>query len=186
MFADASGFTKLTNILSADNMSVVLSDFFTLMIEIIEEYGGDVLKFAGDALIVYFSHSKTLEAVKCGIKLISKLNYFKATPEHTLSLHIAILKLNNLKSNILGTETSRLEFVVSSNSIVDSGIILDNTVAGEMGVNDKIVEEIECLKVERIGGSERGEYFKVINLGERCWMALEADLSWGMISRIYR
>ncbi|GMH72139.1 hypothetical protein TL16_g05837 [Triparma laevis f. inornata] len=166
MFADASGFTKLTNILSADNMSVVLSDFFTSMIEIIEEYGGDVLKFAGDALIVYFSHSKTLEAVKCGIKLISKLNHFKATSEHTLSLHIAILKLNNLKSNILGTETSRLEFVVSSNSIVDSGIILDNTVAGEMGVNDKIVEEIECLKVERIGGSERGEYFKVINLGE--------------------
>ena len=59
MLADISGFTPLTERLSkspegAETLTRILNEYFGIMIGIIEEHGGDVIKFAGDAVIVVF------------------------------------------------------------------------------------------------------------------------------------
>lgn len=59
MFSDASGFTKLTDELSgrsngAELLSQCLQGFFTPLIDLINNYRGDVIKFSGNALLVYF------------------------------------------------------------------------------------------------------------------------------------
>jgi len=59
VFSDASGFTKLTERLAtksngAELLSKCLTDFFTPLIDLINAYRGDVIKFSGDALTVYF------------------------------------------------------------------------------------------------------------------------------------
>eukprot|EP00930_Biecheleria_cincta_P059417 TRINITY_DN4515_c0_g1_i5.p1 TRINITY_DN4515_c0_g1~~TRINITY_DN4515_c0_g1_i5.p1 ORF type:complete len:1061 (-),score=178.45 TRINITY_DN4515_c0_g1_i5:334-3474(-) len=59
VFSDASGFTALTERLAkrsdgAELLSKCLTDFFTPLIDLINAYRGDVIKFSGDALTVYF------------------------------------------------------------------------------------------------------------------------------------
>src|SRR5678815_945793 len=58
LFTDISGFTALTEKLAergpvgVETLARILNDYFGKMIDVIHEYGGDVMKFAGDALIV--------------------------------------------------------------------------------------------------------------------------------------
>jgi len=59
VFSDASGFTALTERLAqksngAELLSQCLTSFFTPLIDIICAYRGDVIKFSGDALTIYF------------------------------------------------------------------------------------------------------------------------------------
>ena len=59
VFCDASGFTKLTESLAqkpngAELLSSVMNQFFTPLIEIINSYRGDIIKFSGDALTILF------------------------------------------------------------------------------------------------------------------------------------
>eukprot|EP00397_Hematodinium_sp_SG-2012_P004734 GEMP01004748.1.p1 GENE.GEMP01004748.1~~GEMP01004748.1.p1 ORF type:complete len:1084 (+),score=199.12 GEMP01004748.1:212-3463(+) len=59
VFSDASGFTALTERLAqkpngAELLSECLIAFFTPLIDIINAYRGDVIKFSGDALTIYF------------------------------------------------------------------------------------------------------------------------------------
>ncbi|KAL6066256.1 Guanylate cyclase domain-containing protein [Balamuthia mandrillaris] len=60
-FVDISGFTPLTEALCRSNaaqggelMWLVLTDFFTALLNLVEDCGGDVIKFAGDALLVFW------------------------------------------------------------------------------------------------------------------------------------
>ena len=62
MMADISGFTALSNELSGANQSIgvdqlqkIINRYFAVMVEKVGEFGGDVIKFAGDALICYVS-----------------------------------------------------------------------------------------------------------------------------------
>lgn len=59
VFADASGFTFTTERLTlqphgAEKLGAFLNEFFGDMIDIIKRWGGDVLKFSGDALTILF------------------------------------------------------------------------------------------------------------------------------------
>jgi len=59
VFSDASGFTALTERLAvksngAELLSQCLTAFFTPLIDLINAYRGDVIKFSGDALTIYF------------------------------------------------------------------------------------------------------------------------------------
>lgn len=63
--ADISGFTALSERLAAhgregaEELTVLLNQCFGGMIEIIDDYGGDVVKFGGDALLVLFSGAES-------------------------------------------------------------------------------------------------------------------------------
>lgn len=59
VFIDASGFTKLTEKLAvrpngAEVLSNVISGFFSEFLEVVRNYGGDVIKFSGDAITIIF------------------------------------------------------------------------------------------------------------------------------------
>src|SRR5207253_220571 len=89
MLADVSGFTKLAERLAqrgpdgAEALTGHLNAYFGPLIELIHAAGGDVVKFAGDALVVLFpvgdpgggtvgdEHlaAATLRAAACGLRL---------------------------------------------------------------------------------------------------------------------
>jgi class 3 adenylate cyclase/tetratricopeptide (TPR) repeat protein len=60
MFADISGFTAMSEKLSqlgkegAEEVTRIINLLFTTLLEVSDQYGGDLLKFGGDALLVYF------------------------------------------------------------------------------------------------------------------------------------
>ena len=68
-----SGFTKLNESFSAlaggaEHVTTHLNRYFTTLLDIVERYGGDVVKFAGDALIVVFTGSVGLGTSLCGLE----------------------------------------------------------------------------------------------------------------------
>mmetsp|Transcript_46581 Transcript_46581/g.120581 ORF Transcript_46581/g.120581 Transcript_46581/m.120581 type:complete len:1065 (+) Transcript_46581:85-3279(+) len=67
VFSDASGFTALTEKLAqksngAELLSQCLTMFFTPLIDLINAYRGDTIKFSGDALTIYFP---SVDDTKC-------------------------------------------------------------------------------------------------------------------------
>lgn len=58
LFADISGFTPLTERMAAkgregvEKLTYYLNQFFGELVSIVHKYGGDIVKFAGDAVLV--------------------------------------------------------------------------------------------------------------------------------------
>jgi adenylate cyclase len=54
LFADVSGFTSLSERLDPEDVRAFQSDLFAMLAEVIEQYGGFVEKFVGDAVMAVF------------------------------------------------------------------------------------------------------------------------------------
>ena len=67
LFADISGFTLLTESMAekgptgVETLARILNEYFGQLIDIIHDYGGDVVKFAGDAVIAVWPIIPDLE-----------------------------------------------------------------------------------------------------------------------------
>jgi class 3 adenylate cyclase/tetratricopeptide (TPR) repeat protein len=63
LFADITGFTALSERLSArgragaEEITGIVNEYFTAMVEILHQHGGDLVKFGGDALLGIFAGS---------------------------------------------------------------------------------------------------------------------------------
>lgn len=99
LFVDISGFTALTEKLAAqgpsgaEDISAVLNDFYGQWIEVIKKYGGDIIKFAGDGLLVIWPdddlENATLRAAQTALEARKKLEDFRVG-NRTLSTRIAL------------------------------------------------------------------------------------------------
>eukprot|EP00966_Prymnesium_polylepis_P201249 4662992-Prymnesium_polylepis.2 len=121
IFADASGFTALTEQLDAlpngaEVMCAIMNGFLGTVIEVVHAHGGDVIKFAGDALSCMFKvassageesaedrpevsadlRTAVLRAACCTLELHRRLHNYVAYTDPAsgktlhLSLHIGI------------------------------------------------------------------------------------------------
>ena len=52
LFIDISGFTALSQRLKVEDLKIHINGYFKKILDIIEMYNGEVIKFAGDALFV--------------------------------------------------------------------------------------------------------------------------------------
>lgn len=102
VFADASGFTALSNKLTTvphggEKLGMFLNDFFTHSINIIKRWGGDILKFSGDAVTILFPIESPeqellapLLASCCCQELHTKLSGFPTPAGGVFNYHIGI------------------------------------------------------------------------------------------------
>ena len=84
VFADVSGFTPLTEKLArrgkvgAEELTDVLNDVFGTLGRVTDEFGGDLLKFGGDAMLLLFDGDEHVErAAACALGLLNALRRFK-------------------------------------------------------------------------------------------------------------
>lgn len=79
LFADIRGFTSLSENLSAEEVSVILNEYFTLLEPIIAKYNGVINKFIGDAVMVIFGEpiqdkNHAVNAVLCANEMLKKID----------------------------------------------------------------------------------------------------------------
>src|SRR5882672_8718356 len=92
LFADISGFTALTEKLAGhgavgmEELSQVISAYFGCLVDVIVDHGGDIVKFAGDALLALWPASAdeplavaTRRATQCALAIQSALGDFART-----------------------------------------------------------------------------------------------------------
>lgn len=89
MFADVSGFTALSELLQAKGgsegveiLTQIINDYFARMLEIIAKSDGQLLKFAGDALLAFFPERKNEKmdeaekAIRTGLRMQRSMQEF--------------------------------------------------------------------------------------------------------------
>jgi len=103
LFADISGFTALTERLAArgavgmEELSRVISDYFGCLTDVIIAHGGDIVKFAGDAMLALWPASAqeplavaTRRAAQCALEVQSALRDFASRAAARLELKVAL------------------------------------------------------------------------------------------------
>lgn len=124
LFADISGFTRLSESLAekgaegAEELSAILNDYFGRLIERIHAHGGDVVKFAGDALLAIWraddeDHLARLaaEAARCALELEEAVRGYKTPEGQPLALRVGI-GAGEARGATVGGVFRRWEFVV--------------------------------------------------------------------------
>ncbi|WP_166828507.1 adenylate/guanylate cyclase domain-containing protein [Thalassoroseus pseudoceratinae] len=102
LFADIAGFTRLTETLAQEDsdgtekLTGILNRFFGQLIAVVEGFGGDVIKFAGDALLAVWSvkddellSSVMRKAIRCALMAQQKLTPFEAEGQ-SLAMRISV------------------------------------------------------------------------------------------------
>ena len=152
LFADISGFTSLTEGLvergpaGVENLARILNEYFGQLIDIVHEYGGDVVKFAGDAVIAVWnivsdsadadSVSRadqwqwTMRAAECAIAIRQRLSNYQVE-DSNLYLKLAISS-GNITAVHVGGVFNRWEFMLTGNPLVELGIANNLARAGDI------------------------------------------------------
>lgn len=121
LLADITGFTTLTEQLAqrgpagAEEIGQVLNTYFTQFIDRISTYGGEVIKFAGDAVLAVWEvqdgrlAEAALAAVQCAWEIQTQL---RATANTNLRLNLRIgLSAGDIRILHLGGTLGRWEFL---------------------------------------------------------------------------
>jgi predicted ATPase/class 3 adenylate cyclase len=128
LFADISGFTALTEHLTqqgpagAEILTYELNTYFGRLIDLITTHGGDVIKFAGDALTAIWpvaadTHLTVLslatqQAAACALAIQTALQDYQTTEGHKLAVRMG-LGAGNIAMMHLGGVYGRWEFVIT-------------------------------------------------------------------------
>lgn len=177
LFADVSGFTALTERLSGlgvrgvEQLTAYLNEFFDKMIAIIFNHGGDVVKFAGDALVVIWPTASiaglqysTTAAVQCALALQRDLKSYDAggTP---LQLHIGV-GAGVVDCVYLGVPP-RHEFFVAGSPLADTNECVENASPGEVWISKKVASILgdAAIVKNHVSKSPRGS-IEIISLNQ--------------------
>ncbi len=129
LFADITGFTTLTERLAkrgpagAEQVSALLNDYFGRLIDLVVAHGGDVVKFAGDALLAVWPATDdalsrvTHRAAQCGLIAQKTLHNYEPFEDVRLSLRISI-GAGEMFAVHLGGMHDRWEFIVAGEPLV--------------------------------------------------------------------
>jgi predicted ATPase/class 3 adenylate cyclase len=130
LFADISGFSSLADQLAQrgpngiEEISLVLNTYFGQLIELIQLHGGDIVKFAGDALMALWSvdgqqnlTEAILRAAQCGLSVQALLDNYKIEEGLNLSLRIGI-GVGAISIAHLGGIYGRREFLIAGEPIL--------------------------------------------------------------------
>jgi class 3 adenylate cyclase len=73
--SDLRGFTSMSEQLEPEDVVRFLNRYFSAMVQVVEKYGGVIVDFFGDSVLVFFDgmgdrvETRTLDAVKCAVEM---------------------------------------------------------------------------------------------------------------------
>jgi class 3 adenylate cyclase len=148
LLIDVSGFTKMSVKLGAELTRKHTSMFFDHIILCIKRYGGDVLKFLGDALLVvwptsYPASDETQQhlaraAATCAAEVMTTLNGYHITDDITLTLHGG-LAIGDIFAFDVGS-IERREFLVGGALLGEIGDMESEATSGQLVMSKKFAD----------------------------------------------
>jgi class 3 adenylate cyclase/tetratricopeptide (TPR) repeat protein len=174
LFADISGFTRLTERLArkgaagAEELTAALNSYFGRLIEIVCDFGGDVLKFAGDALLAIFEDQApeaslkdaSIRAVAASLKIQREMQDFPEVEGTKLSLKIA-LAAGDLRLLHLGGVFGRCELLMVGDSLRELGDANGLAGPGDVIAAPSLWHRIESMTT---GTALDGDNFRIESL----------------------
>ncbi|HEY4691279.1 MAG TPA: adenylate/guanylate cyclase domain-containing protein [Anaerolineae bacterium] len=143
LFADISGFTAMTERLArqgpagVEEASHLLNDYFGQLIERVAAHGGDVIKFAGDALLALWPateeplDSVTRRAAQCGLAAQKALHGYMPAPDVRLSLRASI-GAGEITEVHIGGVNGRWEYLIAGAPLARLSTIKQDAQPGDV------------------------------------------------------
>ncbi len=134
-FADISGFTQMAERLGqsgpsgTEELRRLINVYFDQLIALIAGHGGDIIKFAGDALFAIWPTGPdgealptvTLRAAQCALDTQKRLNNYPAAEDWKLFLRIGVEAGDVLAAHV-GGERGRWEYLLTGEPVVQVGL----------------------------------------------------------------
>ncbi|MGH9942186.1 MAG: AAA family ATPase, partial [Pyrinomonadaceae bacterium] len=166
LFADISGFSALTERLAArgpagiEDLTTLLNSYFGQLIDLVEEHGGDIVKFAGDAVLALWPVAEgrddlpeQIERVgRCCLKAQERLHEYPVADDVRLSLKLAV-GAGDVSTVTLGGVFERWEFLVAGAPLAQVGVANSLAAPGEI----VLAPEAAALTRDRCLGREASD-----------------------------
>jgi class 3 adenylate cyclase/tetratricopeptide (TPR) repeat protein len=151
MFADLTGFTKMSSKLDAEDLHALLNQFFSKVDNVVEKYGGRIDKHIGDAVMAVFgapiSHTNDTERAA---RAAAEIHAVLPTLSPPLSCHIGISS-GQVIASTTGSQ-SHTEYTVTGDGVNLASRLTDISGGGETLVSHDIQRALGPLFVgESIG-----------------------------------
>jgi class 3 adenylate cyclase/tetratricopeptide (TPR) repeat protein len=178
LFADISGFTSLTEKLASlggrgvEKLTSHLNEYFGLMIALIYNHGGDIVKFAGDALLVIWPTSEEAGlkysaqvATQCAAALRDELKNFKAG-DVPLTLHVGV-GVGYVTGIHVGGVANRMEFIIAGNPLEQAAHCEESAKPGEVFISHEVYSlispsiQVKAPKKSKWSGADHPENYKL-------------------------
>jgi adenylate cyclase len=114
-FSDVQGFTTISEALSPEDLTALLNEYLTAMVDIIQEEGGTIDKFEGDAIIAFWNAPLSQEdhavrgvraALRCHAKLAEMRPAIKARIGKDMFMRVGM----NTGQAVVGNMGSKTRF----------------------------------------------------------------------------
>lgn len=164
LFADISGFTTMSERLSqvgregAEEVTAVVNRYFDVMLTILKEYRGELIRFGGDALLGLFTeghgrYSSATQAVQAAMKMQAAMSQFAETKtsQGTFPLRMSVgVRAGQFFAAQLGTAEA-MEYALFGGDVNATAAVESAANAGQVlvdqGTYDAIDAELLCTAV---------------------------------------
>ncbi len=177
LFADIRGFTPLAETMPPEKVIDILNQYFSMMIDVVFQYGGVLNKFIGDAIMVTYNapidqRYHELRAILTGLEMqkkIAEMNKKRLERgEQQINIGIGINTDEAVAGNVGSSE--RLEYTVIGSGVNIAQRIESSTEKGQLHISEKTYEAVkdyvEVIKLSPVqvkGISEPVQLYSVIN-----------------------
>lgn len=180
LFSDIRGFTRISEQLSAEEVSVILNEYFTEIEPIISKYNGVINKFIGDAVMAIFgepiqdiNHAKN--AVLCAnemLKAVDKLRdkwLFEGKPRIDIGIGINtgeafvgnIGSEKRLEYTVIGDTVNVASRIESYNKVYKTNFLISSSTYEHVS---NIADVIKISEVQIRGKSKKMDIYEVLRL----------------------
>ena len=176
MFTDIRGFTGLSESLSAESVTSLLTRYFDRMVACVHRNDGTMDKFMGDGMMVFFGAPRSIgnpciNAVKCGIDMVEELKKMNAEFATEGLPHVAIgIGINYGKvvvGNIGSTERHNYSAIGDAVNVASRVEGLTKRLGSPIVFTDSVKERL-------------GEGFEMIDFGEQAIRGHSPMRLWGV------
>jgi class 3 adenylate cyclase len=158
LFSDLEGFTQLTEEVGPERIVAILNDYFSMVVEILERYGGVVTQFQGDAVLATFNVPiKAPDHAECALNAALEIcQTLKSKRFEGIELKSRIgLNTGNVIAGAVGAR-GRLNYTVHGDAVNLASRI--ENLNKEFGTNILIAEEtanhVKNIELQTIGTTD--------------------------------
>ena len=180
LFSDIRGFTSMSEKMTAEEVSVILNEYFAEMEPIISKYNGVINKFIGDAVMAIFGEpiqdvNHPQNAVRCAYEMLKKVEYlrekwlFEGKPRFEIGVGINTGEVfignigteNRMEYTVIGDTVNLASRIESYNKVYKTNLLVSSStyeyIAG-------IADVIKINEVQIRGKSKKMNIYEVLRI----------------------
>jgi len=181
LFADIRGFTSMSEKMTAEEVSVILNEYFTEIEPIITKYNGVINKFIGDAVMAIFGEpvqdiNHPQNAVKCAYEMLKKVEelrdkwLFEGKPKIEIGIGINtgeafvgnIGSEKRLEYTVIGDTVNLASRIESYNKVYRTNFLISSSTYSYVST---MADVIKISEVQIRGKAKKMDIYEVLRLG---------------------